>query len=70
MYCNGKTDRKAFDGKLEFDITILDYTGNDNWIENTINNIHKCLNSEEIPKSSADCDYCAYFNTRKEIEGV
>lgn len=68
VYCNGKTDRKAFDGKLEFDITILNYIGNDNWIENTINNIHKCLNSDEIPKSSSDCDYCAYFESRKEIE--
>ena len=52
VYCNGKTDRKAFDGKLEFDITILNYIGNDNWIENIINDIHKCLNSDEIPRSS------------------
>ncbi|MEK7634707.1 MAG: PD-(D/E)XK nuclease family protein [Patescibacteria group bacterium] len=68
VYCNGKTDRKAFDGKLEFDITILNYIGNDNWIENIINDIHKCLNSDEIPRSSGTCDYCAYFESRKEIE--
>ena len=68
VYCNGKTDRKAFDGKLEFDITVLNYIGNDNWIENTINDIYKCLNSEKIPASSGDCDYCAYFNSREEIE--
>lgn len=68
VYCNGKTDRKAFDGKLEFDITVLDYIGNDNWIENTINDIYKCLDGEEIPKSSVNCDYCAYFETREKIE--
>lgn len=68
VYCNGKTDRKAFDGKLEFDISILDYAGNGGWIENTIQEICKCLNSDEIPVSSNDCDYCAYFNARREIE--
>ncbi len=68
VYCNGKTDRAAFDGKLEFDISILDYMGNDSWIENTINDIYKCLGSEKIPASSGGCDYCAYFKARKEIE--
>jgi len=28
VYCNGKTDRHAFDGKLEFDVVLLPYTGN------------------------------------------
>ncbi len=29
VYCNGQTDREAFDGKLEFDVTLIPYTGND-----------------------------------------
>lgn len=62
VYCNGKADRKAFDAKLEFDITLIPYTGNDQWIDNTIQSIHNCLRSDEIPKASTDCDYCSYFD--------
>jgi len=29
VYCNGDTDKEAFDGKLEFDIKLLPYTGDD-----------------------------------------
>ena len=60
VYCNGKTDRKAFDAKLEFDITLIAYKGDSSWVEKTLTNIHKCLNSDKIPKSDAVCDYCNY----------
>ena len=60
VYCNGKTDRQAFDAKLEFDLTLIGYKGDDSWIEKAIANAHKCLNSDNIPKSDPVCDYCAY----------
>jgi len=61
VYCNGQTDRAAFDGKLEFDVTLIPYTGNDAWVEKTISKAHKCLNSDKIPQADADCDYCRYI---------
>lgn len=67
VYCNGKADRKAFDGKLEFDVTLIAYTGNDQWVEGTITDIHKCLNSDTIPEAAEDCDYCAYIETVNEV---
>jgi len=60
VYCNGKRDKKAFDAKLEFDVTVIPYKGQADWIEHTLGKIKKCLNSKKIPKASADCDYCAY----------
>ncbi len=68
VYCNGQTDRKAFDGKLEFDITLIPYQGDDNWVENVVTEAHKCLQSDTYPESGADCDYCAYRKTAHEIE--
>lgn len=62
VYCNGKADKKAFDQKLEFDVTLIPYEGNDNWIEKTISEAHKCLNSNKIPKANPDCDYCSYVD--------
>lgn len=63
VYCNGVTDTKAFDGKLEFDISILPYEGNDSWIEETLQDIKACLSKEELPAADNECDYCAYRDT-------
>lgn len=68
VYCNGKSDKEAFDGKLEFDIKIIPYKGDDSWVEETIHNAIKCLKSDEIPKSGLDCDYCRYIEAVKKIE--
>lgn len=67
VYCNGDSDREAFDAKLEFDIKVIPYEGNDAWVEATILDIHKCLNGSQIPKSSPDCDYCLYTKSLAEV---
>ena len=68
VYCNGMTDKEAFDSKLEFDVTLIPYTGDDKWVDKAIIDSHKCLNSKKIPKADKDCDYCNYINGVKEIK--
>ena len=68
VYCNGKTDGDKFDAKLEFDIKIIPYTGDDSWVRKTINDAYQCLSSNSIPQASIDCDYCAYRKTAGEFE--
>lgn len=63
VYCNGCTDRDMFDSKLEFDLTLVPYLGDDSWVEETIVDAYDCLNSNIIPDPSPDCDYCNYFKT-------
>ena len=63
VYCNGITDTKAFDKKIEFDVKVIPYEGDDSWIEGTIEELHQCLLSEDIPKMDNDCDYCRYRKT-------
>lgn len=60
VYCTGRTDREAFDAKLEFHVKLIPYKGNDDWVEETIIAAHKCLKSKKIPKANKNCDYCAY----------
>ncbi len=67
VYCNGKTDREAFDGKLDFDIDLLPYTGDDSWVESTLVEIKKCLDGE-MPAASTECDYCNYRKAVAQIE--
>lgn len=60
VYVNALRDKEAFDGKLEFDLQIIPYKGNDKWVEKTILAAHECLSADELPKASADCEFCAY----------
>lgn len=68
VYVNGKKDKEAFDAKLEFDVKIIPYEGNGDWIDGTINDLYKCLMSDEIPLSGVDCDYCKYREAAAKVE--
>ncbi len=68
VYCNGNTDKEAFDGKLEFEIKLIPYTGNTEWVEGTVSNAIKCLHSDVLPESGEDCDFCKYRSAVKEFE--
>lgn len=59
VYCNGKTDRVAFDGKLEFDIDLIPYTGDDSWVGGILHSIKQCLDGD-MPEPGIACDYCSY----------
>ncbi len=60
VYCNGNTDKAAFDAKLEFDIKVIPYTGNTDWVEPTIRAAIACLKLDPMPESGSDCDFCKY----------
>jgi CRISPR/Cas system-associated exonuclease Cas4 (RecB family) len=68
VYCNGKRDRQAFDAKIEFDIKLIPYEGDDSWIEKAVVAARKCLDGDEIPVSNSSCDFCAYRNAASDIE--
>ncbi len=68
VYCNGRRDAEAFDAKLEFNIKIIPYKGNDAWVEKTILAAKKCLMLEEIPAADLECDYCNYREAANEKE--
>lgn len=60
VYANASKDREAFDGKLEFEVTLVPHVGETNWIEPALLALHACLESDEIPAPGMDCDYCRY----------
>ncbi|MDD5146458.1 MAG: PD-(D/E)XK nuclease family protein [Candidatus Pacebacteria bacterium] len=68
VYCNGHTDREAFDAKLEFGIKLIPYKGDDSWVEPTIFDIHHCLNKPAIPLPGPDCDFCKYRQAVRDVE--
>lgn len=68
VYCNGITDKKAFDGKLEFDIKIIPYVGDDSWVEKTILDAIACLKGDTLPASGPECDFCKYRHAVRKFE--
>ena len=65
VYCNGKSDREAFDGKVEFDVSLLPYEGDDSWIEETLMKLKDTLELPKCPEPSSDCEFCGYALSRK-----
>jgi hypothetical protein len=60
VYCTGRPDAEAFDARIDFDIHVIPYTGDDGWVEAAVCDLHACLNGTEIPPPARDCDYCGY----------
>lgn len=65
VYVNGKSDAEAFDGKLEFDVELIGYTGSDAWVEPAIFDMKAMLVGDKIPAMGTSfgggpCEYCTY----------
>jgi hypothetical protein len=68
VYCNGRQDVAAFDGKIEFDVKILPYTGSDAWIPGVLMAMRKCLRASKAPKAAGDCEFCAYIQGVQSVQ--
>ncbi|MBU6214434.1 PD-(D/E)XK nuclease family protein [Patescibacteria group bacterium] len=76
VYVNGKSDAKAFDAKLEFDVELIPYAGSDAWVEPAIYDLKKMLMSDEIPPvgtsfGGGPCEHCTYREAAgKELQAL
>ena len=68
VYVNGRRDRAAFDARLEFDVKIIPYQGDDAWVEPVIIKLAECLKSPALPLAGPDCDYCRYRQLARAVE--
>jgi hypothetical protein len=61
VYCNAKTKGiKRFNGSLKFDVDIIEYIGDDDWVNAVVTEIFKVLNRNKLPSSGLNCTYCKY----------
>jgi len=67
VYCNGQAERDSFQSTLHFDINVIPYNGSHDWVEATILDLYHCLESDTIPKSGDDCDYCMYRTAAADV---
>ncbi|HET8580946.1 MAG TPA: PD-(D/E)XK nuclease family protein [Candidatus Paceibacterota bacterium] len=60
VYANARSDKEAFDSRLEFDVTIVPCDGDTTWMEATLVAIRQTLDSDIIPAAGTSCDFCQY----------
>ena len=60
VFVNGMSDRKAFDAKLEFDVQLIAYEGDDAWVGDALTDAKACLMSDAIPEVGERCEFCPY----------
>jgi len=69
VYCNAKKDLPSFNKQLYFNISLIPYHGNDDWVEPAIIKAYECLQSDLIPPITETCEYCKYYEAvRKHVE--
>lgn len=69
VYVNGRQDREAFDARLEFDVAVIPYEGDDSWIEDSLMEAKACLVSNDLPDKHPDCAFCGYRFHAQSVEG-
>lgn len=60
VYANASKEEPNFDDKLVFETTLVSVELETDWIEPTLEKIVDCLESEDIPPTGPNCEYCPY----------
>lgn len=60
VYANARSDKKAFDAQLEFDLTLVPCEGQTDWIDECLPQIKALLDTDVVPPSGQRCEYCPY----------
>ncbi len=60
VYANASKNEPNFDDKLVFETTVVPVISDMSWLDETLAGIKACLESDKIPKSGTQCEYCPY----------
>ncbi len=60
VYANAHDDKEAFDGKLEFEVTVIPCDGEADWIDDILPKIKETLERDTYPASGDGCEFCTY----------
>ena len=68
---DGMLKDKSDDAIMKFKVQLIEYKGNDSWVEETIENLNQCLNQDHCPQHSSSgfgpkgdkqCEYATLFD--------
>jgi CRISPR/Cas system-associated exonuclease Cas4 (RecB family) len=72
VYATGTQDRDGFNNVVEFETFVFPHHGNSDWVEKTIKEMKKVMDSDKIPPvgisaMGGECEHCAYAKARTEL---
>jgi hypothetical protein len=67
LFVNADTSREHFNGELKFKLQIIEYFGNDDWVEEAVGYAHDCLMDNQIPEPPEGCEWCAYSGAIQQL---
>lgn len=72
VYTNARIDVEGFGDQLEFTTKLIPYTGNDAWIEPTLQKMKDCMENDDMPPvgnaaMGGPCDFCEYAKARTKL---
>ncbi|MDQ5932180.1 MAG: nuclease family protein [Patescibacteria group bacterium] len=71
VYTNARMDLDGFDDKLEFVTTLIPYTGNSAWVDETLKKMKACMDGDMPPVGDSimggECEHCAYARARTKL---
>lgn len=70
VYANGRRDLPEFKDALHFNTKVIPYKGDDSWVDDTLKDIKATLDSDDLPFSNKNCEYCEYRRIAADAEDV
>ena len=59
--CNANKNKEDFNAILSFDVSLVEYETNINWIDDKITEMKDILDLDEVPELNLYCENCAYL---------
>ena len=69
VYATGTSDREGFNNVIEFETHVIPHTGSSDWVNDTILNMKKVMDSDVMPEvgtaaMGGPCEHCEYARAR------
>lgn len=72
VYATGTQDRDGFNNVVEFETHIFPHHGSSDWVENTLHEMKKVMDSDKMPPvgtaaMGGPCEFCEYAKSRTKL---
>lgn len=71
IYTNGKLELDGFNDRLEFKTKLIEYVGDDSWVEGTLVDMKACMDGDMPQVGSGamggPCEFCTYAKERTKL---
>lgn len=71
VYTNARMDVEGFGDRLEFKTKVIEYDGDNSWVEEAVIRMKDCMEGDMpevgVAAMGGPCDFCQYAKSRTEL---